>query len=325
MKDRTTTGSKSKLLNNKIRAGIAVLSFFALLALGPVIFAGLHISNFLSHPPLTDLGQTNIAPFTSSGHWLGTDSMGRDLFGMLAWGALGSLSVGLGAAFTSVFVGNLFGSLSALLGGIIDNIMMRIVDSLLAIPPIILLLTLSTFLTAPELTAKIPPALCQILAVTSSSDGLLPLFTVTVAIAATCWLESARVARSRVLSIKTEEYCTAALALGDSNLQLLRRHLLPALVSIAVMEATLLVSDAIIMESGLSFLGLGLGPQTPSWGSMLRDAQVSLIQGNWWGALAPGLAIVLTVISIHLIGQGFLELRSARVHAHIHGVGLKKR
>jgi peptide/nickel transport system permease protein len=257
---------------------------------------------------------------------VGTSSaLGRDLFGMLAWGALGSLSVALVASFTSVFVGNLFGSVSALLGGFVDNIMMRLVDSLLAIPPIILLLTLSTFLTAPEFTAKLPALLCQILAVSASSDGLLPLFTVIVAIAATTWLESARIARSRVLSIKTEEYCTAALALGDSNIQLLRRHLLPALVSTAVVEATLLVSDAIIMESGLSFLGLGLGPQTPSWGSMLRDAQVSLIQGNWWGALAPGLAIVLTVVSIHLIGQGFLELRSARVHEHIHGLGLKAR
>ncbi|MBU6453825.1 MAG: ABC transporter permease [Cyanobacteria bacterium REEB67] len=308
-------------MNKKMIIGASILGAFALLALGPVTSTALHTG----HPPLSDLHQSNIAPFSTAAHWLGTDSLGRDLFGMLGWGALGSLSVALVASFTSVFVGNLFGSISALLGGFVDNIMMRLVDSLLAIPPIILLLTLSTFLTAPEFTTRLPLLLCQLLSVSSSSDGLLPLFTVIVAIAATTWLESARIARSRVLSIKTEEYCTAALALGDNNIQLLRRHLLPALVSTAVVEATLLVSDAIIMESGLSFLGLGLGPQTPSWGSMLRDAQVSLIQGNWWGALAPGLAIVLTVVSIHLIGQGFLELRSARVHAHIHGVGLKAR
>ncbi|MBS1994035.1 MAG: ABC transporter permease [Cyanobacteria bacterium SZAS LIN-3] len=310
-----------KSLNTSMTTGLSLLTIFGLLALGPVVMVCLH----LGQPPLTDLNQTNISPFTDGSHLLGTDAMGRDLFGMLAWGALGSLSVALVASFTSVFVGNLFGSFSALMGGLIDNIMMRLVDSLLAIPPVILLLTLSTFLTAPEFTARLPQLLCGLLAVTPSSDGLLPLFTVTVAIAATTWLESARVARARVLSIKTEEYCTAALALGDSNIQLLRRHLLPALWTTAIVEATLLVSDAIIMESGLSFLGLGLGPQTPSWGSMLRDAQVSLIQGNWWGALAPGLAIILTVISIHLIGQGFLELRSAKVHGHLHGVRLKAR
>jgi peptide/nickel transport system permease protein len=297
-------------LNNKITCGGIILAVFAAFASGPLLGGLLG----LGHPPLTDLLAVNIRPAASTVHYFGTDTMGRDLFDMLAWGALGSLSVALVASFTSVFVGNLFGSLSALLGGVVDNIMMRLVDALLAIPPVILLLTLSTFLTAPEFTAALPTSLSRLLHISASSDGILPLFTVTVAIASTTWLESARIARSRVLSIKEEEYCLAARALGDSNLQLLKRHLLPALFSTAVVEATLLVSDAIIMESGLSFLGLGLGPQTPSWGSMLRDAQVSLIEGNWWGAIAPGLAIVLTVISIHLIGQGLLEMRSARVH-----------
>jgi ABC-type dipeptide/oligopeptide/nickel transport system permease subunit len=238
----TSGAGKKVVYNAKLVTGLSILSFFALLALAPLLFASLHLSqfsghdqlnNFLGHPPLSDLNLTNIAPFTNEEHWLGTDAMGRDLLGMLAWGALGSLSVALVASFTSVFVGNLFGSFSALLGGLVDNIMMRLVDSLLAIPPVILLLTLSTFLTAPEFTTKLPLVLCRLLSVSHSSDGLLPLFTVTVAIAATTWLESARVARSRVLSIKTEEYCTAALALGDSNLQLLRRHLLPALVPLS--------------------------------------------------------------------------------------------
>lgn len=261
--------------------------------------------------PLSHLGEVNLAPGAVR-HLLGTDAIGHDLFKMIIFGAAGSLSVGLLSAAIAVFVGNIWGAFAALVGGAVDSLMMRFVDALLAVPSIILLLTFSAIISASEVTDNLPAPVLALLGVTPYSDGLLPYFVVIVSITATTWLESARVARARVLAIKEEDYVLAAQALGSSFAELMRRHLLPALATTAVVEATLLVGDAIIMESGLSFLGLGLGPATPSWGSMLKDAQSCLIAGNWWAAVLPGLLICFTVISVHYLGQGFLQSKRAR-------------
>lgn len=255
---------------------------------------------------MTNLLVPNLPPM-SEGHLLGTDNLGRDLAFMLWAGALGTMAVAGTAALSAVLFGYLFGAFSALIGGFVDNFLMRLVDALLSIPSIILLLTISALITAPEITKLLPDLLLKVLQVSSYSDGLLPFFSVVVAIAATGWLESARVARACVLKLKEEDYFTAAISLGAGAGHLLRQHLLPALMSIALLEATLLSADAIIMESGLSFLGLGLGASTPSWGSMLKDAQPGLLAGNFWAALMPGLLISLAVISIHLLCEGYMD------------------
>ncbi len=127
---------------------------------------------------------------------------------------------------------------------------------------------------------------------------------VVAAIAATNWLESARVARAITQKLMTEEYMTAARSLGAGSLHLLRFHLGPALKAVAALETTLLTADAIIMESGLTYLGLGLGPATPSWGGMLKDAQSGLLCGNLHGAVLPGLFLALTVMGINLLATG---------------------
>jgi ABC-type dipeptide/oligopeptide/nickel transport system permease subunit len=116
------------------------------------------------------------------------------------------------------------------------------------------------------------------------------------------------VARAKVLSLKSEEYLVAAKALGVGPISTVIRHLLPNAASVLLVEATLLVSDAVLMESGLSFLGLGLGPATPSWGTMLSNAQLSLMEGNWWSVFIPGLLITVTVGAISMLGDGLLEL-----------------
>lgn len=302
---------KSKLINSKVKYGGLILGLLFLLGSSPFILPLLGRGLSLS-PPISDMNLINLSPSFGSEHWLGSDALGHDLAHMAAWGALGSLSIGLAAAFISVSLGNIIGAASALIGGLVDDLAMRLIDALMSVPSIILLLTLSSLISAPQFTDHWPQPLLHLLRVTPYSDGLLPYFLVIVSITATTWLESARIARARVLAIKQEEYFLAARALGGSAAHLLRRHLLPALATTAVVEGTLMIADAIIMESGLSFLGLGLGPSTPSWGSMLRDAQSGLIAGNWWAALIPGILICTAVLGVHLLGEGFLDSKRAR-------------
>jgi len=146
------------------------------------------------------------------------------------------------------------------------------------------------------------------LGVNNYSFGIMPLVLVVIVISATSWLEAARVSRAKVLALKNEEYLLAAESIGSSMFRTVFRHLLPNASAVIFVEGTLLVSDAILMESGLSFLGLGLGPATPSWGTMLSSAQLSLMEGNWWSAVIPGLLITLTVGSIGLLSEGLLDL-----------------
>lgn len=282
------------------------LGLFALMAITACLFKG----SLLAPLMLTQLDSVNLPPALFSPHILGTDALGRDLLCLLVAGAFGTLTVAFGAALSASFIGYLWGSLSALCGGFVDNLMMRIVDGLLSIPSIILLLVLTSILTSPEFTSRLPSFITGPLGVTSYSSGYLPMALVIAALSATAWLESARVARSRVDTIMQEEYFTAAKALGATVPHLLVRHLAPALTSLALLEATLLTADAIILESGLSFLGLGLGPSTPSWGTMLRDAQPGLLSGNYFAALLPGLFIALTVVSIHFTAEAYVQHNS---------------
>jgi peptide/nickel transport system permease protein len=259
------------------------------------------------NPILTNLSDVNHPPF-SPGHILGTDYLGRDILAQAIWGSRASLAVGLFAATIAVAFGSLWGTISAFAGGLVDGIMMRIVDGMLAIPNIILLLAFNSLISTPGLLQATPPWMLNMLHVTSYSYGLLPLFTVIGVISATTWLEAARITRGKIMTIKGEEYIMAARAVGNGAVGMILRHLLPNASTVILVEATLLVSDAILMESGLSYLGLGLGPATPSWGSMLNSGQLSLVQGNWWAVLVPGALITLTVVAITLLGEGWLEL-----------------
>jgi ABC-type dipeptide/oligopeptide/nickel transport system permease subunit len=284
--------------------GSVILTVMVILALvAPLIyplnsdFSPLHLS----------LSNINLKP-GAGGHILGTDYLGRDLGSLATWGARATLTVGVLAALLAVSFGSLWGSFSAFAGGIVDNVMMRIVDGLLSIPNIILLLALNSIFSTPSLSKTMPPFLEGILGVNSHSYGILPLLLVVVVITATSWLEAARITRAKILAIKSEEYLIAAKSLGEDTLSIIIRHLLPNAASVILVEGMLLVSDAILMESGLSFLGLGIGPATPSWGTMLSAAQLSLMKGNWWAVFIPGLLITLTVMAVNLIGEGVLDL-----------------
>lgn len=282
-----------------------LLALTALAVFAPAIAPG---------TPLTvNLSSTNIPPLSPE-HLLGTDHLGRDVLDETIWAGRASLSVGILAAGLAITLGALWGSFSGLVGGLVDNIMMRVVDGLLSIPNLILALALGSFISPPELLKSLPPPLLQILEVTSYSQGLAPLLSVVFVVGATTWLEAARLSRAGVMSIKDREYITAAVATGTDTGGILIRHLLPNISPILIVEATLLVSEAVLMEAGLSFLGLGLGPSIPSWGGMLASAETSLLQGNWWAALVPGLFITATVFAVNMLGEGWLELTGTQIH-----------
>lgn len=263
------------------------------------------------YPLRVHLQEVNLAPL-AFGHLMGTDHLGRDVFAAALWASRASLTVGIMAALLSLCLGAMWGSFSAFAGGVIDNVMMRIVDGMLAIPSLILALALGTFVSTSALAQVLPEFALQLFRVTSYSQGLLPLITVIFVVSATAWLESARLARARVLSIRNKDYVTAAVSIGTGTGGILIRHLLPNIAPILVVEATLLVSEAVLMEAGLSFLGLGLGPGIPSWGGMLASSETSLLQGNWWAALVPGLFLSATVLSVNMLGEGWLESTGSR-------------
>ncbi|HEY9773233.1 MAG TPA: ABC transporter permease [Planktothrix sp.] len=291
-------------LSKRVIFGLLILLVFYLAALLAPYVAPRDSS---LAPLFTNLPDANIPP-GAAGHLFGTDYLGRDVLKEAIWGARTSLGVGIISALLAAAFGSLWGTLSAFAGGIIDSIMMRIVDGMLAIPSIILLLALDSLITTPSITSALPPWLLGVLHITSYSYGSLPLVTVVIAISATTWLEAARIARGKILIVKSEEYIAAATAIGTGFWRMIVKHLLPNAGAVILIEATLLVSDAILMESGLSYLGLGLGPSTPSWGTMLTSGQLSLVQGNWWAVLIPGVLITMTVIAVTLVGEGWLEV-----------------
>jgi peptide/nickel transport system permease protein len=220
---------------------------------------------------------TNTTFEGSTEHILGTDSLGRDILTRLIYGARVSLIVGLTAVLLGAGIGTTLGLISGFYGGWIDSVVMRIGDLFLAFPYLLLAIAIVSVL----------------------GGGLL---NVILVLAIATWTPYARITRGTVFAAKTQEYIIAARAIGVQDAPLLFKHMLPNVITPIIVYGTFAVAAAIIAEAGLSFLGLGVGVSRPTWGSMLADGR-SYVSTAWWLATIPGLAIMLTVLSINLIGD----------------------
>ena len=236
-----------------------------------------------------DIRNRFTAPFGGA-HVLGTDQLGRDLAARLLMAGRISLSVGFAAMLISVVFGTIVGAVAGYYGRWIGAVLMRIVDAVLCFPSVFLLLALAAF---------IKPSVPMI----------------TLIIAATAWMEVARVVQNQVRSLRERDFATAALMIGASDATIMFRELVPNVIGAIVVAATLTVARAILMESYISFLGYGIQPPMASWGNMLNNAQQYLVSAPWL-AIFPGLMITLAVASFNFVGDGLRDALDARLDLH---------
>ena len=236
-------------------------------------------------PTAIDVRHTLSPP--SKTHLLGTDELGRDLLSRIIWGSRVSLKVGFVAVGIAIVIGIVIGAIAGFYGGKVDAILMRFVDIMLAFPTFFLILAVIAILEP-------------------------NIFTIMAVIGITSWMDVARLVRAEFLSLKERDFVGAARAVGVSDTRLIFRHILPNALSPVFVAATFGVAGAILIESGLSFLGLGVQPPDPSWGNILTAGKDN-IEIAWWLSVYPGVAILITVLSYNLVGEGLRDALDPRL------------
>ena len=256
----------------KLLAGIIIIGMLSMAA----VFAPLLVKY---DPDKIAVEDALIGP--CSKHILGTDQLGRDLFSRMLFGARVSLLVGVIAVGIAVLAGLVLGSLAGLLGGLIDKLIMRFVDIMLCFPAFFLILAVAAILEP-------------------------SIFNIMLIIGLTSWMGIARLVRAEILSLKEREFILAARAIGAGNFRIILNHLIPNALNPVIVNATLGVAGAILLESSLSFLGLGVQPPQASWGNILAES-MAVLGVAWWMSVCPGMAILITVLGFNFLGEALRE------------------
>lgn len=262
------------------------LALFGFLFIMMILFVTIFAKWLAPFDPY-EMDTVNSLSAPSSEHWLGTDQFGRDIFSRILYGAQISLQVGMISVGFSLIVGTLIGLIAGFFGGWIDQIISRITDVLFSFPDILLALVIMAILG---------PSLNNLML----AIGIVytPIF--------------ARIARGAVLNVRDSLYIEAARSMGVKSSTILRKHVLPNALAPLIVQVTLSFAFAILAEAALSFLGLGVSPDTPSWGIMLSDAK-DWMEISWWTAIFPGIAITLTVLSFNVMGDGLRDALDPRL------------
>ena len=279
--------SGSLVIKRKSQAGEIIGRFFRskMAVLGLVIivllvFFALFPKTITHYDPVIQTtSERLLAP--SAQHWFGTDEFGRDVFTRIIYGCRTSLYIGLVSVIISCLIGVIMGVISGFYGGIVDEIMMRLVDILMAIPVMLLGISIVSALGA-------------------------SVFNLLLAIAIGSIAPYARLVRVSVLAVKGQEYVEAARATGASDFRIMLKYILPNCMAPIIVQATMSIAVSILSASGLSFLGLGVPPPTPEWGAMAAAGR-SYIRNAWWLSVFPGLAVMAAVFSFNLFGDGLRD------------------
>ncbi|RJQ17925.1 MAG: ABC transporter permease [Nitrospiraceae bacterium] len=260
-----------------IAGGVVVLALFFIAAVAP----------FISPLNPNDIDRRHILEPPGAGHLLGTDDLGRDVLSRMIYGSRISLSVGFVAVGIATLIGMLVGAISGYYAGWLDRIIMRFIDIMLSIPTFFLILAVIAF---------IGPSIWNIM----------------IVIGLTSWMGVARLVRAEFLSLKEREFVLAAKALGAGDMRIIFGHIMVNSLSPVFVSAVLGVAGAILVESALSFLGIGIQPPIPSWGNILTLGKDNL-EIAWWLSVFPGLAILITVLSYNLVGEGLRDALDPRL------------
>jgi peptide/nickel transport system permease protein len=260
-------------------AGLVLIVLFLLFCFaGPLVYHTEQVA--------TNLSGANQPP--GGGHPLGTDDVGYDELGRLMEGGRSSLEIGVAAAVIATVFGTLWGAIAGYVGGFVDAVMMRVVDTLLAIPTLFLLLILAAIFT---------PTVSLLILVVSFG----------------AWLSPARLVRGETLSLRTREYVQAVRMMGGGSRRVVLRHIMPNAIGTIVVNATFQVADAILLVASLSYLGLGIAPPHADWGNMLSNGTEFVQNGYWWMILPPGIAIMFVVVAFNLLGDALRDALEVRL------------
>jgi peptide/nickel transport system permease protein len=267
-------------LENKL--AVVGLGILVLLALFCFVGPHLYITNQKTvNPVINNLGPTG-------SHLLGTDGEGFDVLGRLMVAGQSSIEIGLAAGLLAAVFGTLYGAVSAVAGGFVDAIMMRIVDALFSVPALFLLILLAAIFS-PN----------------------LPLMIVVISFIS--WLGPARLVRGEALSLRTREYVQAVKVAGGTQRRIVLRHIVPNTIGTIMVNTSFLIADAILLLAALSYLGLGLPDTTPTWGGMLSNGTEVIFDGYWWQLYPAGVAIVLTVVAFNFVGDALRDSLDVRL------------